>query len=107
MMPAPSPGPTRMRSPSVGIVFRCTRLDLYEQCSLHITENIASSVYEGSRPRRVCIDAYSSSVSPRSRWIEAACTEPSGTSGQPRLLALCAQVLDNRTQDDGSVFRTE
>src|SRR5204863_1071853 len=47
--PASSPGPTNTASPSVGSVFKCTLLDLYEQCSDHIAPYIASSVALGSR----------------------------------------------------------
>ena len=48
--PAFSPGPTRTPGPSVGSRPRCTREDLYEQCSLHITAYRASSSRLGSRP---------------------------------------------------------
>ena len=37
--------------PVVGSVLSHTREDLYEQCSLHITEKMPSSVNDGSRPR--------------------------------------------------------
>ena len=46
----------------VGSRFRCTREDLYEQCSDHITEKIPSSVSEGVRPSAASIRAYSSAV---------------------------------------------
>ena len=39
----------------VGSRFRCTRDDLYEQCSLHITLKIPSSVSDGSRPSEALI----------------------------------------------------
>ena len=42
--PAFSPGPCTTRGPVVGNLRRCTRDDLYEQCSDHITEKIPSSV---------------------------------------------------------------
>ncbi len=45
---------------------RCTLLDLYEQCSLHMIEYIASSDAVGRRPRMSLIFAYSSSFRPRS-----------------------------------------
>src|ERR1044071_822418 len=48
--PAFSPGGTMTRSPVVGSLFRCTREDLYEQCSDHITEKMPSSAKLGSRP---------------------------------------------------------
>ncbi len=37
MTPAFSPGPDEDPGPSVGRRRRCSRDDLYEQCSLHIT----------------------------------------------------------------------
>ena len=40
----PTTGPCTTRGPLVGNLRRCTRLDLYEQCSDHITEKIPSSV---------------------------------------------------------------
>src|SRR5204862_4841470 len=40
--PAFSPGPWITRAPLVGNFRKCTRDDLYEQCSLHITEKIPS-----------------------------------------------------------------
>src|SRR5438105_551311 len=60
--PAFSPGGTMTRSPVVGNLLRCTREDLYEQCSDHITEKMPSSVKFGSRPRSSRIRANSSSV---------------------------------------------
>ena len=48
--------------PRVGRRFRCTRLDLYEQCSDHITEKIPSSVSDGVRPISFSMRAYSSGV---------------------------------------------
>src|ERR1700691_1375918 len=62
--PAFSPGPCTTYFPSLGRRFRCTRLDLYEQCSLHITLKIPSSVMFGSRPRIFWMRAYSSGVRP-------------------------------------------
>jgi hypothetical protein len=44
------------------------RLDLYEQCSLHITEYMASSKWLGWRPSKRSISRASSSVSPKARW---------------------------------------
>ena len=69
--PAFSPMPTRsfVRMASVVVVpnrRRCTLLDLYEQCSLHITEYMASSDEVGRRPRMCRIRAYSSSSRPSS-----------------------------------------
>src|SRR5215213_4739583 len=45
---------------------RCTLVDLYEQCSLHITLYIASSELVGRRPRISRIRWYSSALRPRS-----------------------------------------
>src|SRR6202030_2659943 len=65
MMPAFSPGPCSTRLLRVGRRFRCTRDDLYEQCSLHITLKMPSSVIVGSRcPRSCLIFSYSSGVRP-------------------------------------------
>src|ERR1700721_1959241 len=61
--PAFSPGPWMTRGPFVGSRRRCTRDDLYEQCSLHITLKTPSSVYEGARPSSSSTRAYSSSLS--------------------------------------------
>ena len=58
--------PARAR-PVVGRFFRCTRLDLYEQCSDHITEKIPSSEKVGVRPRIARMRCHSSSLSPCSR----------------------------------------
>ena len=44
MMPAFSPGPCTTSLPRVGSFLRCRRELLYEQCSLHITLKIPSSV---------------------------------------------------------------
>src|SRR5260370_17700277 len=67
--PAFSPGPCTTSLPRVGSRFRCTLLELYEQCSLHITEKIPSSVMFGSRPSICFTRAYSSAVSPCSAAI--------------------------------------
>src|ERR1700756_2121200 len=67
--PAFSPGPCTTNFPRVGNRFKCTLLDLYEQCSLHITEKIPSSVIFGSRPRIFCMCVYSSFVTPCSAAI--------------------------------------
>src|SRR5579863_3336047 len=68
MMPAFSPGPCTTRLLRVGSRFRCTREDLYEQCSLPITLKMPSSVMEGSRPPSSCCTCSNSSgVRPCSR----------------------------------------
>src|SRR6266403_163886 len=63
MMPAfSSPAPTRIFGDFVGKVLSNGRLFLYEQCSLHITEKMPSSVYDNSRPRIPLAFSYSSGV---------------------------------------------
>src|ERR1700688_3808020 len=64
MTPAFSPGPCITQGALVGKRLRCGREDLYEQCSLHITEKTPSSVYVGVRPRILSILSYSSVESP-------------------------------------------
>src|SRR5688572_10758926 len=59
-----SPALTSTVGPVVGNFFNSNRVFLYEQCSLHITEKIPSSVKFGSRPRISLIRPYSSSVRP-------------------------------------------
>src|SRR6185437_5194294 len=67
MIPAFSPGPCSTRWLRVGKRFKWTREDLYEQCSLHITLKIPSSVNEGSRPSSDLMRSNSSGVIPWSR----------------------------------------
>src|SRR6185312_16542622 len=67
--PAFSPGPWITQGALVGSFFRWARVDLYEQCSLHITEKMPSSTKEGSRPIKVRMRSYSASDSPCSRTI--------------------------------------
>ncbi len=62
--PAFSPGPQITRGPVVGNVWSQIFDDLYEQCSLHITEKIPSSVMFGVRPRIATARSNSSAVSP-------------------------------------------
>src|SRR5688500_13496658 len=69
MTPAPSPGPTSTQGASVGNRPRYFLDDLYEQCSDHITEYMASSRYVGSRPSRRTMALNSSSVIPNRRWV--------------------------------------
>src|SRR5271165_4974743 len=61
--PAFSPGPWMTRGPLVGSRLRCARLDLYEQCSLHMTLKTPSSAYDGVRPSARHASSYSRSVS--------------------------------------------
>src|SRR5579872_2655550 len=70
IMPAFSPGPCKTILLRVGKRFRWTRDDLYEQCSLHITLKMPSSVSVGSRSPRSClIFSYSSDVRPCCRRV--------------------------------------
>src|SRR5262249_53373851 len=72
---------------------RWTLLDLYEQCSDHITEYMVSSALVGRRPRISRIRAYSSSRSPSSAYgcgssgVAAACSTVSMFTGAPPCLA--------------------
>jgi len=76
MMPAFLPRPLHHTSLlRVGSRFRCTRDDLYEQCSLHITLKIPSSVSDGSRPSEALIRSYSSGVMPWSFMISGVMAE--------------------------------
>src|SRR5947199_3674815 len=70
MIPAFSPGPCNTWRLRVGKRFKCTREDLYEQCSLHITLKMPSSVAVGSRPPSSrLIFSYSSGVRPCCRIV--------------------------------------
>src|SRR4051794_18329256 len=90
--PAFSPIPTISRSHISSVMSpncrRGTLLDLYEQCSLHMTEYIASSDDVGRRPRISCSCAYSSCLSPSSDhgcWVSGvtpACATVSNGSGE-------------------------
>src|SRR3954470_4991518 len=62
--PAFSPGPQITHGAVVGSFFKWIRLDLYEQCSDHITEKMPSSVRLGSRPMACSTRSYSSGESP-------------------------------------------
>src|SRR6516162_9091700 len=81
--PAFSPGPQITLGPLVGNLPRCLRLDLYEQCSDHITENTPSSTMFGSRFSRCRIKAYSSGLRPNSL-----ASSPMGFSG-----GFCGEAL--------------
>src|SRR5476651_2032485 len=83
--PAFSPGPQMTRGPVVGSVFSHFFDDLYEQCSLHITEKIPSSVRLGVRPRMMQARLYSSPVRPC--WAMTL----GGTWLTPRGLRRCRQ----------------
>src|ERR1700716_915144 len=66
MTPAFSPGPRTPHGALVGSPRRCSRDDLYEQCSFHIAEKIPSSVKVGTRPISLRMRSYSSGFSP---WL--------------------------------------
>src|SRR3712207_4256480 len=53
------------RGPSVGSVRKSFFECLYAQCSLHSSENMASSTWLGARPSLSTTSAYSSLVRPR------------------------------------------
>src|SRR5712671_5437428 len=64
MTPAFSPGPWITHGALVGNPLRCSREDLYEQCSFHIAEKIPSSVKLGTRPISFKMRSYSSGLRP-------------------------------------------
>src|ERR1700744_5394396 len=64
MTPAFSPGPCSTHGALVGRRRRWKRVDLYEQCSDHITEKMPSSTKLGVRPISSRILAYSASERP-------------------------------------------
>src|SRR5260370_18181714 len=64
MTPAFSPGPWITQGALVGRPRRCSREDLYEQCSFHIAEKMPSSVKVGVRPISLRMRAYSSGLRP-------------------------------------------
>src|SRR6476661_3200219 len=66
MTPAFSPGPWITQGALVGNPRKCSRDDLYEQCSFHIAEKIPSSVKLGTRPISLRMRSYSSGFSP---WL--------------------------------------
>src|SRR5215211_8269938 len=74
--PAFSPGPTSTHGAVVGSRDRWRRDDLYEQCSDHITANMASSRWFGERPRMPSMSLASSLVRPSARWMGSAIHVP-------------------------------
>jgi hypothetical protein len=83
------------RGPLVGSRRRCTREDLYEQCSLHITLKTPSSVYVGRRP--------SSSMTRENSSAESLCwraraASTRGSSGK------CAERWAELGRDGGDGF---
>src|SRR5579859_1864598 len=88
MIPAFSPGPCKTNLLRVGNRFRWTRDDLYEQCSLHITLKMPSSVSVGPRPPRSClIFSYSSGVRPCCRMVSGENAEVREVSMEELLLS--------------------
>jgi len=96
--PAFSPMPTSSFSRISSVVLsakclKCTLLDLYEQCSDHITEYIASSALVGRRPRMSRMRWYSSSLRPSSShgcsWSGVAPASPTVSTW-----GTCAVLLD-------------
>ena len=90
---------------------------LYEQCSLHITLNIASSRSFGSRPpRRSRMATSSSSVRPRRRWsgssgVVGSAARPRSSGADRDRAASPARrpgrAVDQRADDAGAVVRAE
>ena len=70
--PACSPTPATTSRPAVGSVASSGRELLYEQCSLHMTLNMASSRSFGSRPSLSRMASSSTSSSPSARCSGAA-----------------------------------
>src|SRR5262249_19078878 len=97
--PAPSPGPTNTHGALVGKRDRNTRDDLYEQCSDHMTEYIASSTSLGSRPSSSVTAASSSSVIPSCRCRGSGAIEADRNWAPEPATASCARIK-------GEVFRT-
>src|SRR3979490_345215 len=64
MTPEFSPGPLVTQGASVGSPRKCSREDLYEQCSFHIAEKIPSSVKLGTLPISFKMRVYSSGLRP-------------------------------------------
>src|SRR2546421_390189 len=95
--PAFSPGPMTTRSPSVGSRPSSLRECLYAQCSLHSSENIASSTALGSRSSFSQISSYSASVSPSSRCRLMAVSDGNGGRQgleQPQSVGRARQPVD-------------
>src|SRR5699024_9686325 len=94
--PAFSPRPTSMFCCISSVVFwpncfRCTFEDLYEVCSDHIDEYIASSASVGRRPRISRIRPYSSSFNPSA----AHCCSTSGVAPAWSTVSSCSLFTDN------------
>ena len=81
MTPAFSPGPWITQDALVGSPRRCSRDDLYEQCSFHIAEKMPSSVKVGVRPISFSSRSYSSGFRP---WLATSAAVISGSRGLNR-----------------------
>src|SRR5688500_11961594 len=99
---------------------RCTLDDLYEQCSDHMTEYMASSDEVGRRPRISLIRAYSSSFRPSSAhgcsWSGVRAAAPTvsataatlpvrGSDRADRPIVALSPVEEEPTQDRGDLRR--
>src|SRR6201996_3769942 len=71
MTPAFSPGPQITFGPVTGNLRSWFLLDLYEQCSDHMTEKTPSSTWFGSRFRRWTMTPYSAALRPNSAAVSA------------------------------------
>src|SRR3990167_8867034 len=98
--PAFSPGPQITRGPVVGNLPRWILLDLYEQCSLHITENTPNSTALGSRFRRWRMTSYSYDFRPYSaavsRRVLAGCALMAGLL--PGLARVCDRPISRQAR---------
>src|SRR6476469_10559661 len=109
--PAFSPIPTISRDRMSSVTFspnwrRCTLLDLYDQCSLHMTEYIASSDDVGRRLRISRSWAYSSDLSPSSAhgWVTSGLCSAFLTVSSRRG-SVTASTLPARTSLDATQLR--
>src|SRR6267143_1223518 len=102
-----SPALTKMFGPVVGNFFSSFLEFLYEQCSLHMTEKIPSSVKFGSRPRIRLIRSNSSDVRPCSATISGVIFGSAATAGigTGRLTDLHLG-LNRRKSDFGRIQRS-
>src|SRR4051812_23783767 len=125
MSTTPAFSPMPARSLPAGVVAgsspkrrRCTFDDLYEQCSDHITEYMASSAPVGRRSRIVVMRSYSSAVSPSSdhgsTWsgVRAAFSTVSTTgltvpAGYPQAATLIIAELGTLWLLTGGFYGTE
>src|SRR6187402_1110299 len=96
MIPAFSPGPQITQGASVGSFLRCSRLDLYEQCSLHMTEKMPSSTRLGSRPIAFRTCSYSSALRPCCSTISGVISDMAGGHSDGGRVSPVPAVLDPR-----------